>query len=194
MDFYTSELSAVNAMLATIGEAPVNTIEDSGLVDVTIAKQALDEVTRAVLVEGWRFNTDTDYPLAPEGFAPFAINLPSNAMSVLPNKEYAYLTPRGNRLYDTRTFSFNFQGHPPVPCQVIWALTFNELPEVTRQFVAVAAARLFQNRTTASEFGAVFTAEDERRAKWTHTRNNVRVNRKNFLFDSASVRNIHLNR
>lgn len=194
MDFYTTELSAVNAMLATIGEAPVNTIDGNGLVDVTIAKQALDEVTRSVLVEGWRFNTDTDYPLTPEGFAPFAINLPPNAMAVLPSKEFAHLTTRGTRLYNTQSFSFNFQGHPTVPCQIIWAMAFNELPEVTRQFVAVAATRIFQNRTTASELLKSFTEEDERRARWTHNRNNVRVNRKNFLLDSASVRRIHLNR
>lgn len=191
---YTTELSAINSMLATIGEAPINSVTGTGLTDVAVASQALDEALRSVLVDGWAFNTDNDYPMTPQAIAPNEIFLPPNAMVVLPSKEYAHITPRGNRLYNTQTYSYSFTGHPAVPCQVIWAMDFADLPEVTRQYIGVRACRLFQARTTASELLNVFTEKDEQQARWVHTRNNVRVRRKNLLFDSASVRRIHLNR
>lgn len=186
----TSRLSAVNGMLATIGEAPINSLEDTSLVDVAVAKGALDEVTRALLVDGWSFNTDEDYPLYPEGFAPFAIAVPSNAMVCLPSREFSHITVRGNRLYDTQRFSFDFQGHTAVPCKMVWRLDFTDLPEVTRQYIAVRAARLFQSRTTASDILHQFTNADEQTARWTHQRNNVRVRRRRYLTDSSSVANI----
>lgn len=182
----TTRLSAVNGMLATIGEAPINSLEDTALVDVSVAKGALDEVTRAILVDGWAFNTDEEYPLYPEGFAPFAITVPPNAMVCLPSAEYAHITVRGNRLYDTKRHSYDFQGHPAVPCKIVWRMSFEDLPEVTRQYIAVRAARLFQARTTASDILHQFTNADEQTARWTHQRNNVRVRRRNFLTDSGT--------
>ena len=186
----TTELSAVNALLATIGEAPISSLEESALVDVAIARAAIREVTRSVLIDGWSFNTDTDFPLSPEGFAPFAINIPRNAMVVTPNQTYAHITPRGDRLYNTTTFSFNFQGHPAVPCHIVWLMDFSELPEVTRQYVAIRAARLFQARTTASEILHAFTNEDERAARLAHQRNNTRIRRINFLTDNGTSASI----
>ena len=186
----TTRLSAVNGMLATIGEAPINSLEDSDLVDVSVALQALAEVTRSVLVDGWSFNTDYDYPLYPEGFAPFAITVPPNVMVCLPNEDFAHITPRGNRLYDTVRRSFDFQGHVAVPCKIVWTTAFEDLPEVTRQYVAVRSARLFQGRTTASDLLYQFTADDERKALFTHQRNNTRAKRQNFLTGSLSVARI----
>jgi hypothetical protein len=186
----TTRLSTINGMLATIGEAPINSLEDTSLVDVAMALSALDEVTRAILVDGWAFNTDEDYPLFPEGFSPFSISVPPNAMVCLPNREFEYITVRGGKLYDTDRRSFNFQGHPEVPCKIIWSLTFEELPEVTRQYIAVRACRLFQSRVTSSPILHQFTVEDERAARWTHQRNNVRVRRRRYLTDSYSVASI----
>ena len=53
----TSELEAVNTILSTIGEAPLNTLSGSLPVDGTIAKNVLSEVSREVQSQGWHFNT-----------------------------------------------------------------------------------------------------------------------------------------
>lgn len=186
----TTELSAVNGMLATIGEAPINTLSETALVDVAVARAALREVTRSILVEGWAFNTDEAYPLYPEAFDPYAITIPPNALVTLPTREFDYITVRGNRLYDLTRRSFNFQGTAVVQCKIHWSVEFADLPEVTRQFIAVRSARLFQARTTASDILNAFTSSDERAALWAHQRNNVRTRRKQFLTDSWSVANI----
>jgi hypothetical protein len=190
----TTELSAINSMLATVGEAPINTLEDLGVIDAVTARSALREVTREVLVEGYTFNTDQGFPLSPEGFAPFEIKLPPNALSVTPSGEYAGLVVRGNRMYDPATFSYTFKDHPAVPCEIVWHMDFDELPEVTRQYVATRAARRFQKRAVTSELIHAITEEDERTAMWRHRRANTRLKRRNYLVESQSVRNITSNR
>lgn len=184
----TTELNAVNAMLATVGEAPINSLVNLEVVDAITALSALHEVTREIEVEGWTFNTDTDFPIAPEGFAPFEVTIPPNALSVVPSDKT--LTVRGNRIYDTSRFSYSFQGFDPIPCTVIWGLGFDEMPEVTRQYVALRAARRFQKRALASDLIHAITEDDERRAMWVHRKANTRIRQKNFLIDSISVRNI----
>ena len=59
----TTELEAINIMLAAIGEAPVNTLTGTLPVDVKIAQSTLVEINKAVQAEGWSFNTETDVTL-----------------------------------------------------------------------------------------------------------------------------------
>lgn len=190
----TTELTALNAMLATIGEAPVNTLDGSGLPDAAIALSTLREVVREVLVEGWTFNTDVNYPFYPTAFAPYEITLPPNVMSILPLPGEENIVMRGRKLYNTATRSFSFEGTAEVLVEVVWAMTFDELPEVTRQYIAVRAARRFQGRVVGSELLHGITAEQEQTARWLHRKSNIRIRRKNFLTGSNSVRRIANNR
>jgi len=189
----TTELSAINSMLATVGEAPINTLHDLGVIDAITARAALTEVTREILIEGYTFNTDINFPLSPEGFAPFAITTPPDALSVIPKGAFAGYTVRGNRLYDPETFSYVFQDHAVVECDIIWNQAFDDLPEVTRQYIALRAARRFQKRSLASELIHAITEEDERTAKWTHRRANTRIKKRSFLSGSQSVQGISSN-
>ena len=59
----TTSLAAVNSMLSTIGEAPVNSLQ-SGLVDAETAETILNEVSRSVQAYGWNFNSEPDYTVA----------------------------------------------------------------------------------------------------------------------------------
>jgi hypothetical protein len=58
-----TELEAINQMLATIGEAPVTDIE-IGNPEVDLALVTLNQVSREVQAEGWRFNKEYRYSLA----------------------------------------------------------------------------------------------------------------------------------
>ena len=53
----TTELEAVNIMLAAIGEAPINSLIGTLPVDARIAQSTLTEVNKSVQSEGWSFNT-----------------------------------------------------------------------------------------------------------------------------------------
>ena len=57
----TTKLEAVNTMLTSIGEQPIQNMNDlAGLSDASIAEQILDNVSRAIQSRGWIFNTDLD--------------------------------------------------------------------------------------------------------------------------------------
>ena len=53
----STELEAVNTILSTIGEAPLNSLSGSLPVDGTMAKNVLSEISREVQSAGWHFNT-----------------------------------------------------------------------------------------------------------------------------------------
>ena len=57
----TTELQAVNTMLSVIGEAPVNSITGTTTVDVSVAKNILDETSMSIQSQGWNFNTNYEY-------------------------------------------------------------------------------------------------------------------------------------
>ena len=61
----TTELEALNEMLAGIGEAPVlqAELESPTQADVTMAVNFLTESTRQVLTMGWRFNTEYGFQI-----------------------------------------------------------------------------------------------------------------------------------
>ncbi len=53
----TSKLSAVNTLLAIIGEAPINSLNPPLTGDASLAERTLDEVSREVQGAGWSWNT-----------------------------------------------------------------------------------------------------------------------------------------
>ncbi len=61
----TTELEAVNAMLAAIGEAPISALEGATQADVQIALALLRMTTREVQSWGWRWNLDFGYEILP---------------------------------------------------------------------------------------------------------------------------------
>jgi hypothetical protein len=73
----TTELDAVNLMLSTIGEAPINDLSASGLGDVAAAKTRLALTSRSIQTAGWHFNTEIDYELSPLWTASFYSQRPS---------------------------------------------------------------------------------------------------------------------
>jgi hypothetical protein len=61
----TSQLEAINTMLSTIGEPPVNSLS-SQRADSLIAVQILNEVSREVQSYGWHFNIEYKVRMTPD--------------------------------------------------------------------------------------------------------------------------------
>ena len=59
----STELEAINIMLASIGEAPINTLTGTLPVDAKLAQNTLSEINKEVQSEGWSFNTEIDVVL-----------------------------------------------------------------------------------------------------------------------------------
>lgn len=84
-----TELEAVNEILASIGESPVNTIENPTNVDVINCLRILRNVNRRVQSKGWTFNKIDSYTLNPDA-STHKIRWLSNLLYVVgtDNKKY----------------------------------------------------------------------------------------------------------
>ena len=63
----TTELQAINIMMAAIGETPINTLTGTLPADIVMAQSTLTEVNKDVQSEGWSFNTEIDVTLTRDG-------------------------------------------------------------------------------------------------------------------------------
>lgn len=156
----STELEAINIMLSTIGETPVNTLVGADAqVDTQTAVQILREITVAVQQRGWNFNTEVNWPLTPDGSG--FLQVPTNAIQVEPYgvSEYVDATVRGSRMYNRETRSYVWTSGLTV--KMIVLLDYTEIPEAARNYITIRAARVFQQRILGSETLGSFTARDE---------------------------------
>ena len=68
---YSGELSAINDMLAAIGESPVNSLEGDPNADVANCRRILNQVNREVQGRGWTFNIEEGAVLTPDATTGF---------------------------------------------------------------------------------------------------------------------------
>jgi len=184
----TTELDAINTMLSIIGEAPVNTVEDTGVVDAVMARQVLNETMREVQARGWHWNTDKGVVLTPTFPAPGDVYLPNNTLMVDAIDPSHDVVQRGNRLWDRRTHTFKFD--MPVTVDIVRLLPFDELPQNARNYIMVRAGRIFQNRVVGSETLSGFNDKDETRALVSLRNAEAETGDWNMLNDSWAVSRI----
>ena len=162
----TTELEAVNIMLSTIGEAPVNNLE-SGLVDAETAETILKNVSRDVQSHGWNFNSEPDYTVAADTSG--NVILPTEIVRAdLAQSETKFRSSkneyiqRGNKMYDKVNHTYNIG--EALKLDVVVLLTFDLLPEIARRYIAIKAARIFQERVVGSAELSQMNRNDEQQA------------------------------
>ena len=162
----STELEAVNTILSTIGEAPLNSLSGSLPVDGTMAKNVLSEISREVQSAGWHFNThykatltrDTNNKI-PVGTNVVRVELDPNLVS---KADYDLVQRDGflfNMAKNTDIFDRNFED----VTQVL-LLTFNEIPEQAKRYITIRSARVFHDRTLGANTLHKFSQEDEKQA------------------------------
>ena len=168
----SSQLAAVNIILSTIGEAPVNTLIGTLPLSASIASAALNEQANAVQLDGYWYNTDTNVtlPLDANG----NVWLPANVAKVEINRQrYAgkeiVMRPQlngQNQLYDRRNQTYNFADLVTVIAdRIVYILDWSQLPESAKRYMTIRAARIFADRWVGAETVHQFTAADELNAK-----------------------------
>tara|TARA_B100000287_G_scaffold292642_1_gene275979 strand:+ start:1254 stop:1859 length:606 start_codon:yes stop_codon:yes gene_type:complete len=162
----TTELEAVNTILSTIGEAPLNTLSGSLPVDGTIAKNVLSEVAREVQSQGWHFNTHTNVTLSrdTDNKIPVATNVVRVELDPTKYSKGNYdIVQRDNFLYNIAenkdTFDINFE-----KVKIVYLLPFNEIPEQAKRYITIRSARIFHDRTLGANTLHKFSVEDEEKA------------------------------
>jgi len=184
----TSELDAINIMLGTIGESPINSLDAAtGVVDAVTARAILSEVSVQVQEEGWHFNTEYEFVLTPS-LDTKEIYVPANAIEVdasTYDRNDIDVAIRGNRLYDRKNKTFQFQ--QDIKADLTILLEFNELPQAARHYITVRSARVFQQRVIGSDTLGSFSEKDEARALRSMRRYESKTADYNILTGNYSV-------
>ena len=168
----STELDAVNSILMSVGESPVNTLNVQSP-EVVIAQKTLQQVCREILAEGWKFNTETQYP----------ITLDTNKHCIIPNNVLqmdlnrfrhpdAFDTIRKkdsgvSKLYDLHdhTFEFTNTSDGKIYVDVIWMIDFDDIPQVFQDYITVRASRIASNRMVNNPQSAELIAQVEAQAR-----------------------------
>lgn len=186
-----TELDAVNAMLLSIGQAPVNTLEVTNIKDVSFARLILNNTSRAVQSRGWSFNVDKDYSLVPDLSG--NILIPADALVVdCEDKSLNYVW-RDGKLYDTDENTFVFTD-TDLEFRIVRFLPFEDMPQPARDYIATKAARIFQAQIVGSQILYQFTAEMERDAQATFAQSERRQKDTNLFSGTARTNNIFTRR
>jgi len=186
----TTALEAVNVMLGTIGQSPIDSLPSEGgstsFVDAVTAEQILHETSRRVQTEGWEFNTDYEYSIAPN--VSDEIIVPSNTLKIVPDNCYRYLrgrlTQRAGKIWDRKEHTYEIG--ETYTYSITFFIPFDELPESARYYFTVKAARVFQDRMLGSDTLHRYSENDEAEARaLLMEANDNEAENPNFLDDDA---------
>lgn len=139
---YQSELSAVNDILAAIGESPVNTLEGDANADVVNARRILQKINRQEQSKGWTFNIDEGVVLSPDIYSGLIPFMP-DYLSVTTTGGTPYIN-RGGYIYDRISKTDRFAS--PIEVTLISAKSFDEMPEVFKSYIITKSAKEFNIR------------------------------------------------
>jgi len=147
-------------MLKNLGETPVNTLTGSIPTEASQAQAVLSDIQLEVLKKGWFFNTEY-FSLAPDvnGF----IYLPANTLQVRTEgaDRRTPVSQRGNRLYNMTPFEHGFVWTGNVKVRLVLGITFEDLPQTARSYIALRAARVFQIQELGDEINSRDDITDE---------------------------------
>lgn len=141
-----TEISSLNSILGCIGQAPVTAL-DYDNPEISVVARTLNEVSNQVQSEGWVFNTERNYPLAPNNNQ--EILYPQNVLQFdlsdceAPDRD---VIRRDGKLYDKIAHSYKFER--TVYADVVWKFPYEDLPHTFKQYITYRAARLVATKLT----------------------------------------------
>ena len=138
----STELDAVNQILSSVGQAPVNTL-DIRNPEIYIIIETIKEVTKQILIEGWTFNTERGVVLAREASSN-RIPVTSTMLSVDINDETHKgkydIVVREGYLYDRISHTNEFL--EDITADIVWAFDYRHLPSAVQSHIVAKAARI----------------------------------------------------
>lgn len=181
-----TKLDAVNICLSSMGEPEVNSL-DGVAVDAQMAASLIDETSMSVQAQGWHWNREV-YKLSPDNNG--NIVLPANTARIdsVNRSKTVDVVQRGTRLFDVGNNTFVFT--EPVEVEIYVILPYEELPLSAKQYIAIRAARLCQQRLLGTDTLDKFMAQSEQTAWFALMQDNLATADHNMLTDSWSVASI----
>ena len=151
----TEELPAVNQILASVGQAPVTTLDQTNP-DVAIAYDTLTSVSREVQAEGWTFNTENWVKFTPD--SDNEIQISNNILQIDLHDEvdnqYEAIRKKDIsdgiiKLYEKVNHTFTWDSTKwtdGVRCNVVYLYDWIELPIPVQDYIVARAAAIVSSR------------------------------------------------
>ena len=148
------ELPAVNEILASVGQAPVTTLDQTNP-DVAIAYDTLINVSREVQAEGWTFNTEEYYPMTPDanGEIPIANNILQIDLHDEKDNKYEAIR-RDGKLYEKINHTYDWTtltGWDTVRCNIVWLFDWVDLPRPIQDYIVARTATIVSTRIVGDQ-------------------------------------------
>ena len=140
------ELPAVNEILASVGQAPVTTLDQTNP-DVAIAYDALLNVSREVQSEGWTFNTEEFYELTPDANGEIVIANNILQIDLHDEKDNQYeAVRRSGKLYEKINHTYDWSTWDKVACDIVWFFDWVDLPRPIQDYIVARTAAIVSSR------------------------------------------------
>lgn len=137
---YVTQLTVVNACLASMGEEPINSLAEENAF-VNSAKFALENANINEQSRGWWFNKECLKLLPESGGTGYTV--PADVIDLDIESNPKWLTMRGNRLYSTAEAAY-LTGTRVYEANIIRLLKFEDLPFHAKRLIKAATVILFQ--------------------------------------------------
>jgi hypothetical protein len=203
---HMTKLDAVNSILASIGEAPVNSLS-SGLPDAELAESFLDRENRRVQLMGWHCNTLNDYELTKNVSNQFPV--PDDTLkcdTVNPRgprkgatpKPHSYINATMRRaaddskwlMWDGDNNSETWATETTLTVDLVQLIQFSNLTPALQIYVHASAAHKFQKSTMGSQVLRAFTEEDVKEAEVIAINEDMENEDLNIIRDNSHVHSI----
>ena len=142
----TQELPAVNEILASVGQAPVSTLDHTNP-DVAIAYDTLLQVSREVQAEGWTFNTEYKVKLTPDNND--EIVCPGNILQINLSDGEGYGSKaairKNGKLYDRVNHTDKWTDET-VTVDIVYKYDWIDLPVPIQDFITARAATIVSTK------------------------------------------------
>ena len=158
----SSELDAVNSILMSVGESPVNTLNTQSP-EVAIAQKTLQQVVREVQAEGWVFNTEYEVEFTPDNNDQVALSdsvLQIDLSRYKHNDNYDVIK-KGGYLYDRYTHSNKFADEATIYADVVWMYAYEDMPQPFKDYCTARATRIAHTRMVNDGQMAPIFQQDE---------------------------------
>ena len=149
----TEELPAINEILASVGQAPVTTLDQTNP-DVSIAYNTLLNVSREVQAEGWTFNKEYDVKVLPDNddFILIANNVLQAKLNQDTHRGTSVVIRRDptdtkkklyNRTADPSTYEFTDEDYR---LDYVYYFDWVDLPTPIQDYIVARAAAIVSSR------------------------------------------------
>ena len=180
---FITQLEVVNACLATMGETPLNTLEDDHSYKAA-ALSILNQTNRIEQKRGWWFNSEYT-ELVPDATSKYVyIPLDAIAVKTIDRWHTPPYAQRGKRLYNIEKNSYEWDA--PLCVDIVRLLSFDDLPFHAADVVHYGTVMRFQREFDGDGTRYGQLTQDYSRARMELSAESTRNTRPNLLATASN--------